>query len=244
MIPETKLPQFLPNIKQLVNTEKQSLLTKSFLLEIERDLAMYYAPHNEYINTEAKIIIVGITPGWNQMKIAYNQLIKSIEEGESIEKILKKTKIAASFSGIMRKNLTTMLDIIGLADILNIDSTAQLFTIYRTFLHTTSVIKYPVFYKDKNYTGHTPTIEQSDLLKQYAYEISPNELAQITSPALVIPLGKTTENVIQNIQIKNDLHTYLFGFPHPSGANGHREKQFQQNKQLLRKKIEEWAQNT
>lgn len=242
MISKTKLPQFLPEIQKLTNINKQNLLTDSFLLESEGALSMFYAPHNEYINTGADVIIVGITPGWNQMKTAYNQLLKSIEEGEPLEKMLKSVKIAASFSGTMRKYLTGMLDKIGLADALYIDSSAQLFTTHRSFLHTTSVIKYPVFYKGKNYTGHTPAIDQSALLKYYAYEVFPKELAQITKPALVIPLGKTTENVIRNMQNANTQHTHLYGFPHPSGANGHREKQFQENRKLLQKLIREWIQ--
>lgn len=32
----------------------------------------------------------------------------------------------------------------------------------------------------------------------------------------------------------------LFGFPHPSGANGHRKKQFEENKVKLLKVIEEY----
>lgn len=240
MIFETKLPQFLPKILTLTELNKQTLLTNSFLLDEEYNLHMYYAPHNEYINTEAKIIIIGITPGWNQMKTAYSRLVKSINEGEDLEKMLKSAKIAASFSGTMRKNLIVMLDKIGLAEALNIDSSSQLFSTYRPYLHTTSIIKYPVFYQGKNYTGHTPTIDQSKLLKRYAYEVFPNELAQITEPALVIPLGKATENVIRTVQSKNEQHTYLYGFPHPSGANGHREKQFKQNQKQLENKIEIW----
>lgn len=240
MILNTKLPQFLPKIQSLAEFNKQTLLTDSFLLETEGDLAMYYAPHNEYINTDAKIIIVGITPGWNQMKTAYIQLVKSISKGESLEKMLENTKIAASFSGTMRKNLIVMLDKIGLPETLAIDSSEQLFSTYRSFLHTTSIIKYPVFYKGKNYTGHTPTIDQSKLLKRYAYEVFPIELAQITDPALVIPLGKATEKVIHTVQNKNEQHIYLYGFPHPSGANGHREKQFKLNQKQLEDKFKIW----
>src|SRR5699024_8691878 len=176
MIYDTKLPQFFSEIEKLKSFTKQNLLNDAFLLEREGDLAMYYAPHNEWINKEAKIFIVGITPGWSQMEAAYKQLRQSMERDEPMEKMLEQAKIAASFSGTMRKNLTTMLDEIGLANALHIDTAAKLFTTHRSYLHTTSVIRYPVFLKGKNYTGHTPSIDKSAMLKRYAHHIFPKEL--------------------------------------------------------------------
>lgn len=40
-------------------------------------MEIYYAPHNETINQNAKVFIVGITPGWTQTNIAY----KTAHEG-------------------------------------------------------------------------------------------------------------------------------------------------------------------
>src|SRR5699024_464621 len=238
--------KYLPYIRRLSKQHhltKSDLLTDELLLEREGDLTMYYAPHNEYINKHAQVVIVGITPGWQQMRTAYEEIIQHLNHGDSSEHMLKKAKIAASFSGHMRTNLINMLDQCKLSEALNIRSTAHLFTTHRSYLHTTSVIKYPVFYKGKNYTGHTPTIERSLLLKHYAYYVFQAELAQINSSALIIPLGKVTEQVIRNIQSeqKEVQHTYLFGFPHPSGANGHRNKQFEQNHQQIESTIKRWA---
>jgi len=245
MIDDTTFTYFLPKIKQLIHQEtfeKNDFLTNQFLLEQENNLTMYYAPHNEYVNTQATIIIVGITPGWQQMKTAYREIIQSLRQQEQTDIMLKKAKIAASFSGQMRNNLTKMLDDCGLAKALVIDSTATLFTTHRSLLHTTSVIKYPVFYKGKNYTGHTPSIERSPLLKKYAYSVFPTELMQIERASLIIPLGKATEQVLHHVQKQTPLHkhTYLFGFPHPSGANGHRLQQFRQQQQQLEKNINFW----
>lgn len=232
--------RFLPEIKKVTEVTKEQLVTDNFLIEKENELAMFYAPHNEYINTEAKVIIVGITPGWNQMKVAYEQLIQSLEYGLPTHTALKNAKIAASFSGIMRNNLTKMLDEIGLAGALKIRTTNSLFTSYRDNLHTTSVIKYPVFLKEKNYTGHIPAIDQSTLLKRYAYEEFPKEIAEMNHPTLIIPLGKATEHIVRGTLGKYTEHTYLFGFPHPSGANGHRKRQLLENKDQLKQKVKQW----
>src|SRR5690625_4206486 len=108
MIFESRLAQFLPQIKQLdkkASLQKQDLLNETFLLEKEGKLELYYAPHNEYINTDSKIVIVGITPGWSQMKAAYNCIIQSVKMQEETRELLQNSKIAASFSGQMRKNL-------------------------------------------------------------------------------------------------------------------------------------------
>ncbi|PGT82428.1 MULTISPECIES: uracil-DNA glycosylase family protein [Bacillaceae] len=247
---ESKLQSFLPVIQSsnlIKPLKKQDLLTTSFLIDHDRDneLTMYYSPHNEYINHQAKIVIIGITPGWTQMKAAFEQVIDClpISESSTLEQTLKKAKIAASFSGAMRKNLINMLDHCGIQNVFQIKSSSYLFSKNRDFLHTTSIIKYPVFYQGRNYTGHRPKINHSSLLTSYAYEMFPKELSQIKAPALVIPLGKMVEEVLKNLIKNNKLndHIYLFNFPHPSGANGHRIKQFTENKQSFISTVLEWA---
>ena len=53
--------------------------------------------------------------------------------------------------------------------------------------------------------------------------------------ALIIPLGKSVEEVLNDMVEDKILkkEQCLFGFPHPSGANGHRKAQFEQNKSNL-----------
>lgn len=237
--------RYLPAIKKLPKDRpltKQDLLTEHFLMIKDGTTEIYYAPHNEYINSNAKVIIVGITPGWNQMKAAYEQFIQSIAEGEDIESCLIQTKKAARFFGSMRRNLTSMLDQCGVPEVLGTPTSSDLFGKSSDLLHTTSIIKNPVFTHGKNYNGHQPAINSSPLLQHYAYEVFPEELAHITSPALFIPLGKTVEQMMYKLieEKKVSGHTYLNGFPHPSGANGHRMKQFQQNEKQLCQHVRKW----
>lgn len=243
MLFQAKFLEFLPALKQLTwldSLEKSDLLTHSFLLEKENNLAMYYAPHNEYINPDAHVLIVGITPGWKQMKIAYTKVIESIYSNETEEQMLKQAKMAASFSGQMRTNLVSMLDQCGLAEALDIPTTGRLFTSHRYRLHTTSIIRYPVFYKGKNYTGHVPAIHQSKMLKYYVYNVFLEELSYIKESTLIIPLGIVAEQVIKEVEDMSNF-TCLSGFPHPSGANGHRIKQFKRNYEQLKSTIKNWS---
>jgi hypothetical protein len=233
-----RLKHYLPYIKQLPDSRelsKSHLINANFLMEKSGNLKMYYAPHNEYINRHAKIVIVGITPGWTQMRIAYQQARVSLQRGGSIEQIMKNTKRAAGFAGTMRTNLIEMLDACGVNDVFQLSSCRLLFDGYQHLLHTTSVIKYPVFIHGKNYTGYTPKVFQSTILTKYANHIFSKELEKIKGDYLLIPLGKAVTEIIEAlVESKQVPGEYcLFGFPHPSGANGHRKKQFQQAKSGL-----------
>src|SRR5699024_4545262 len=82
------LYKFLPAIRSLHPSRtfaKEDLLTETFLLEKEDKIKMNYASHNEYVNQKVKIVIVGITPGWQQMKTAFMAFVDSQEVNESLE---------------------------------------------------------------------------------------------------------------------------------------------------------------
>jgi len=244
----TYFQTFLPAIKQLPpyqSLTKEDLLTDSFLIGKDGALSMYYAPHNEYINKKAIIVIVGITPGWNQMKTAFEQVLKGLNHNQTVDQMLKEAKKAASFSGTMRQNLIRMLDECGVHEEMQVDSSSALFEKHRELIHTTSIIKYPVFYQGKNYSGHKPRIQKSSLLANYAFDVFLEELRHIQQPALIIPLGKTVEHVFKELLNEEKLpnHFYLFGFPHPSGANGHRKRHLQERKESLISTVRAWAQN-
>ncbi|KAB8136225.1 hypothetical protein F9U64_10440 [Gracilibacillus oryzae] len=238
------LDRYLPFIEKLPDSrelKKEDLLTPDFLIEKEKNLEMYYSPHNDYINKQAAIIIVGITPGWTQTKTAYETFGRLHKKKLPLDKIMKETKKAASFSGTMRANLITMLDECKLNHALGTSSTSSLFAENRSTLHTTSMIKYPVFYKGKNYTGHQPKLANSDLLSSYSYHLFAKEIRTLPSSSLIIPLGKRVEAVIAELKQQGKItQVCLQGFPHPSGANGHRITQFNKNKNSLLETVANW----
>ncbi|WP_233523064.1 hypothetical protein [Peribacillus saganii] len=239
------LNQYIEKIRQLPRDRqltKKDLLTKEFLLEKIDDMEMFFAPHNEYINREARIVIVGITPGWTQMKEAFEQAALSIHLGESLEQMAKSAKMAASFSGAMRTNLIAMLDQCGVACALHLESSESLFSKERDLLHTTSLIKYPVFSQSQNYSGYHPRIESSPLLNNYAYEVFPQEMEEMNHDILIIPLGRSVEQIVQTLISEDKLKGFILaGFPHPSGANGHRKKQFQEGLDKFKRVVENWS---
>ncbi|MCY7781975.1 hypothetical protein MOB98_05200 [Bacillus sp. N13C7] len=238
------LKEFAEKLHSLPSSPtKSDLLVSSFRLHQENELGIYYSPHNEYINHNAAIVIAGITPGFFQMKTAYETAVESLRRGRSLEQMAVDTKKAAGLSGSMRNNLINMLNLCGLPQALGIQCASQLFGDLRHMLHTTSVIKYPAFIQLKNYTGYRPAISRSPILSTYAFDNFPAELNNMTRPALLIPLGKAAETVCEALISEHSLQKFfcLRGFPHPSGANGHRFKQFNKNKEQLEKQIRAFA---
>lgn len=149
---------FAPSIRALPNRErlnKDDLLTSEFRLYHDERLAVYYAPF-DYVNEGAKVAVVGITPGWTQMEIAHRSASRDLRAGLVSEEALRRAKQWASFAGSMRKNLVAMLDDLGLPACLGVKSTETLFAEDHALLHTTSMIRYPVFVKGRNYAGHSP----------------------------------------------------------------------------------------
>jgi hypothetical protein len=216
---------------------KEEILIRDFLIEREKDIEIYYSPHNEYINSKARVFIVGITPGFQQMSTAISAARKALEKSCDIEKIQYKCKVAARFSGSLRNNLISMLDEIKLNYYLEIDSCGELFGAKDYLLHTVSLIPYSVFVKGVNYSGHTPKLIKSEFLMKYVYENFIEELKQLDNAdnVLIIPLGRAVEEVLYKLAefgiIKGNQ--ILKGFPHPSGANANRVVQLRENKERM-----------
>lgn len=97
----------LPKDRVLV---KDDLLVDELLMARSGELEMYYAPHNEYINPSAKVMIVGLTPGFTQMRTAIKEARIALEKGLSDEQVCRVAKEAARFVGTMRLNLINMLN--------------------------------------------------------------------------------------------------------------------------------------
>lgn len=244
MLISTHLPQYKQAIMSLPKDRtltKADLLVDEFRMDSDGKLETYYAPHNEYLNPTAKVIILGITPGWNQMKIAIREARRCLEEGLPDEEVCQNAKQAASFVGSMRANLIAFLDELDLHQHLGIPSCADLFDEHRSLLHTTSLLRYPVFVEQQNYNGSDPHLLTTPFLANAAMGFVLEEFPA-WKQALLIPLGKGVESVLKLLEAEGKLDALqcLWGFPHPSGANGHRHKQFSANQARMKAAIQHY----
>ena len=217
------MAKFLKQIRSLKKINKSTIINNKFLINTENNIEIYYAPF-DYVNPKAKIMIVGITPGFQQMQ----QSFEVINEGKS----LKEVKDLSSFKGSMRTTLIKYLDELKVNKTIKIKSCESLFDKDSKYLHTTSLVKYPVFDKGKNYAG--ANILKKKILLNFIQKNFLQELKTLKK-SIIIPLGNTVSSTIEYLNKKYDLklRCFLKGFPHPSGANARKNIQFKEHKSTM-----------
>lgn len=222
--------------------QKTDLVTEDFLYEKDGKVEVYWAPF-EYINKQAKVIILGITPGFTQMELAFRYVRQHLDQ-EDYEELISHAKDEGSFGGTMRNNLIEMLDGIGLPAFLNINSSEELFQEENHLLHTTSILRYPVFIDGENYSGSHPKIFSQPIFMKMMEELLVPELNQVKD-AVIVPTGKVVSDVLRYLVDEGKIlnRTILFDFPHPSGANGHRKEQYEKNKAFFQEQLESVAES-
>ena len=246
-IDKTKIEKFIKQLPDRSPLLPSDLLQNESLIYRDQTLSIHYAPL-DYLNRLARIAVIGISPGWQQMEIAYRVLRDGLKAGKRMGELELEAKTAASFAGPMRKNLVSMLDGLKLQEPLNLGSTtAVLFQEEHALLQTTSVVRYPTFCGDKceNYTGHRPKLLNHPILKQFVLEILAPELESIEN-ALIVPLGKCVEKALEFLisggHVSRDR--CLLGFPHPSGLNGHRIPQYESARAALTDQVRSFFNTT
>jgi len=198
------MKNLIQQIKLLETINQKNVKDKKFLLEKEKNIEIYYAPF-DYINSKAKIVIVGITPGLQQMLQSY----EVINQGKSF----KEVKDLSSFKGSMRTGLIKYLDELKINDILKIKSCESLFNKNSKYLHTTSLVKYPVFDKGKNYSG--ANILKKKILLDFIEKNFLEELKTLKK-SIIIPLGNTVSSTIEYLNNKYNLKLVFFERISPS----------------------------
>jgi hypothetical protein len=134
-----------------------------------------------------------------------------------------------------------MLDGLGLHEALGLASCWDLFGSRLDLLHTTAVVRYPVFVGGGNFTGYTPDPLRHPLLRRFVVEALANELA-LTPDALLVPLGKVVAEALALLAREGLVSAArcLPGLPHPSGANAHRHAQFAAAREAASGRMREW----
>jgi hypothetical protein len=217
------------------------LLDGRFRLHQGAGFAVHYAPF-DHVNRRARIVLVGLTPGWQQMRLAFETARDQLRAGADEERTLWTVKQQASFAG-MRSRLVQWLDGIGVGAALGLTTAGELFDARAELLHTTSVVRYPVLTGTDlgNWSGGRPAISEPALSGIVRDALAP-ELAAI-GDALVVPLGVTVEKGLRALAAGGQLDPArsLFGFPHPSGLNAQGLGRYREQQPRLRRQVASWA---
>jgi hypothetical protein len=202
-----------------------SCTDERLLMDREGVLSMYYAPF-DWVNADARIVLVGITPGRTQAANALTEARKALAESLSPSDALARAKRAAAFSGAMRSNLIAMLDRIHIPQALGIHGASELFGSAANLLQTASVMPFPVFVNGQDYNGSPDPLSTSILKRATHAHFLP--LVLVLKQAMFVPLGPVPTKVMLSLAnagaVRRDQ--VLDGVPHPSGANAERVNYF------------------
>jgi hypothetical protein len=206
-------------------------IPEPFLLAREGRIDAHYIPF-DYVNAGARVVVVGISPGFVQWKNAMLAAQRGLREGLPLPELLRAAKYTGAFSGAIRPNLVALLDSVGLQRWLGIASCATLFGADAHLMHVTAVLRQPIFVNGKNYNGASPNmlttpLLQAQILDYFAFE------AGATPDALYVPLGPKVSLALSWLARRGvlDEARILHGIPHPSGANAERIAYFLGRKQ-------------
>lgn len=217
------LAKFTETIRTLSDAElnDSATLSRRFAIAHDGNIEVQYAPF-EFINSQARVVLVGITPGRTQMVNALRECRRQLQAGASNEAALKAAKQTGAFSGAMRPNLIALMDAIGLNRWLGLSSCDALFDSAAHLVQTTSVLRNPVFVNGDNYNG-TPRMTTHPVLRQQLLDGFAQDARELPK-AVFLPLGDKVSEGLHWLADQGalDRSRILNGLPHPSGANAER----------------------
>ncbi|GGY46464.1 hypothetical protein [Pseudoduganella albidiflava] len=216
-------PRFAPDIRNLdlPLIDGHARIPPAFLLDRDGPFEVNYIPF-ESVNLAARVVLVGLTPGFVQWRNAVAEAQVQLRGGASADEALSAAKRAGAFSGPIRPNLVALLDRIGLHRWLGLPGCATLFGQHAHLLHLASLLRHPVSRGGKNYSG-TPAPIAHRFLRRQITEYFAQEAA-LFPDAVFIPLGPAVANGLHWLAKEGVLQPaqILDGLPHPSGANAER----------------------
>jgi len=169
----------------------------------------------DYINPDARVIIVGKTPGNTQMSIDISHLTP-----EEIKK-------ERAFAGSMRKNISKMLDHIGLNEYLGIDTCISLWGNNYKLADFTSILKDAVYENGKMLNSIDERKLSKDPYKRLFEEGFVRDIPKYIKAEIWIGLGPDVERILNSLKDKKMMPDgVVIAIPHGSGANAGRINNF------------------
>ena len=249
MILGTRFEQFAPDLAALPGhapLTKADLLLPQFRLHQETTraglLEIYYSPI-DVVNTGARVVCIGICPGFAPMQLAYQEARDCLKAGIEYEETQERAKRRAQWAGQTRVNLIAMLDALNVPRGIGAPDGAALFDTHTHLLHSSAAVRYPVFVNGSNYSGYAPELLKTPVLRRYIETTLAEELQQIGT-ALILLLGRSVSDALQTL-LADELRAHnclVLSLPHPSAGpgNAQRKQQFADRLPTLKPLVQEW----
>jgi hypothetical protein len=214
----------LDKFVELLRSKGPSITQTAECILAEDDrFILRYIPF-EHVNEAAQLVIVGITPGPNQMKLAYGEAQRLLRAGRPQADILQQVKKIAAFGGnTMRPNLLRMLRHFRFRDLLGIDREEDLWGARADLLHCTSVVPHAAFCRDgKPFTGSFAEVQASSALRTSFEQDFVASLRKLRPDALFVALGPTPMDALKWCAANGFLRAqHIVGaFAHPATTAG------------------------
>jgi hypothetical protein len=211
--------RFAGDLKRL---GKAGVKAPEFSLRQDSQYELQYIPF-EHVNRDARLVIVGITPGNTQLDLAYGRAQELLKAGRPEAEILIEVKKTGAFGGSsMKPNLLKMLRHFQFEKLLGIDDVDTLWGDNADLLHSTSVVPHAAFKSGERFNGSFEEIMDSPLLKQCFLDCFVPSVREISRSALFVALGPCPQAALDWCVSEGALRReqVLGSFCHPSSAGG------------------------
>ncbi|AFL52461.1 hypothetical protein ABIE78_001657 [Sinorhizobium fredii] len=216
-------PVYLGRYRDIIDRKgEEAVKSKETLMAATGSDEIFYVPF-EWTNPAAKLVVVGITPGPNQMELAYRTASSKIKVGLDDEGILKAAKIHGAFgSPTMRPNLVKMMNHFGFADLFGIDTVDDFWGKNADIFLGTSVVPHAAFRRGKPFAGSFEDIMKSLVFSKCFHSDFITSLKDIPDTARFVALGETPLSALAWCVRQGHLkdEQVLGAFAHPSTSGG------------------------
>lgn len=227
----TFLPRYADVIRSMSDADIENeclwpdklLMVEGYNRRSPMKLVVAYAPF-DHINEQAQVVIVGLTPGETQMRLALHEARRALKDGEDFSGVIRRAKKHASFGGDMRAPLIQLLDFIGVNRLVGRATSASLWDTGEDLAHFTSCLRYPTFRqaKKRNYGG-SPMIRTTDVLRNELERWLVEEMRALSGAAWFVLGDPAADAAPLAARIAGlDPDRLIVGLPHPSGENRER----------------------
>ena len=228
-------PKFLARYRSVLREKGgAAVCTVPTVLERDEKYTLYYTPF-EKVNDQAQLVLVGITPGRNQLSYAYTMAGRLIREGCPDDEVLQRVKEATTFSGsTLKYNLYHVIKTYRINQLIGVPDPAYLWREAAHLLHATSVVPHAAFSGEKNFAGGFTLVRKSPVLWRSFMRDFVSSLSSLPSNARFLALGPNPQEALEWCVENEHLapEQILGSVPHPSPAGGSRTRVFVGDKRI------------
>jgi hypothetical protein len=211
---------------------RSSSTESAFLLGKEKEYAVFYVPF-EYVNCDARLVLVGITPGPKQRKCSYDVAQRLLSNPAPDADILREIKRSCAFVG-MRDRINDMLDHFGIPRCVGVASASLLWDSGFKHFSPTSIVPNATFKGEKYFNGPFSAVLETALLRGQFEEVFIPSIRNLSKEALYIGMGPVVDEALRWCASRGILSDrQILGYlPHASGSSGSQFSYFMRKKRL------------